>query len=173
MRKIATVLVLAFVASCSDGDLEIEAIDFDSVAVENCGTVAEDTQIFFKRNGTEALILTLQNGLLDDGTVGDTTITSQTSSIPSQSQLVYRIFNDDVPSNYFCDAFPPVSPTVIEEVEAEDGILTIETKSTADGTAFEHTLTLSEISLVNDQGERITDLSINEFGEITIAIPQN
>ena len=73
---------------------------------------------------------------------------------------------------YFCDDIPVVSPTVIDEVIAEDGLVIIETTvDPEDETVFVHTISLSGISFVTGNGERITNLAINEFGEVTTAIP--
>ncbi len=165
MRQILLILFMVLFAACSDGDLQIETIDFDEVAVQFCDSEATtDTQIFFKINGDEALILELQSGLLKneapDGVIS--------SAVPGKSQITYRIFSDDVTKSYFCSDIPPSSPLVIQEITATDGAVLITTvQSATDSTAYEHTIELSGISLVNDQGERITDLSINEFGTIT------
>lgn len=169
MKKFAFTWLVALLVSCSDGDLQIETIDFDSVAIDNCDNLTDDTQLLFKISDAEALILTLQSNVLKNGVLDGSTVTTE-STIPSQSNLIYRIFSDNVSSNYFCDDIPPVTPTVTEEVEAEDGLVTIETTVNTDSTAYNHTIRLSEITLVNDQGERITDLTINEFGEITTPI---
>ncbi len=164
-------LLLLLNSSCSDGDLQIETIDFDSVAVQSCGDpVASAANILFKINQDEALILDLQSGVLNNGVMqADTTVVTE-STVSGQSQIFYRIFSDNVTSNYFCDDFPPVTPTVIEEIVAEDGMVLINTTMSADSTSFIHVIELSGISLVSDSGERITDLTINEFGEVTTAI---
>lgn len=165
MKKLLFVTTTLLIFSCSDGDLEIETLDFDSVSIEQCGTASLETEIFFKRNSSEVLILNLQTGLLLNEVSAETIV----STIPGQSQLIYRIFDDNVSSNYFCDDFPPATPRVIEEIEAEDGQVLI-TTTTLDNTTFTHTIQLQGISLVNAQGERITDLSINEFGEVTTTV---
>ena len=171
MKNIFLFLVLAVVIGCDDGDLQIETLDFDSVDVDFCDDpVATTSNLLFKINGDEALILTLESGVLNNGEIG-TEIVRDTSLIPSQSQITYRIFSDNVSSSYFCDDFPPVSPTVIEEIEAEDGLVIVNTIMNADTTAYVHTIELSGISLVSDNGERITDQTINEFGEVTTPIP--
>ncbi|AKA34057.1 MAG: hypothetical protein CMH48_10855 [Muricauda sp.] len=169
MKKLVCALSFLLFAACSDGDLQIETIDFDSVAVDNCGDLNDEITTLFKINGDEALILTLQSGVLQKGIVGDTVVTT-VSTIPGQSKLVYRIFSENVSKNYFCDEIPPVSPVVTEEIDAEDGMVIIETTVNADSTAFDHAIKLSEITLVNDAGERITDLTINDFGEISTPI---
>ena len=171
MKKIFVALstiLLSF--SCSDGDLQIETIDFDDVSMQDCSEIdVTSTNVFFKINSTEALILELQSGALNNGNSTTDTVET-TSAIPGSSQLTYRIFSDNVSSTYFCDDIPPATPTVIEEIDAIDGSVIIKSIANADSTAFSHTIQLSGISLVNDAGERITDLTINDFGELTTTI---
>ena len=74
--------------------------------------------------------------------------------------------------DYFCDEIPVVEPTVIQEVVAQDGAVIIETmRSESDTTRFVHNISLSGISFVTSNGERITNLAINEFGEVTTPVP--
>ncbi|MFC4219656.1 hypothetical protein [Flagellimonas marina] len=163
-------LLAGILFSCSDGDLQIETIDFDSVAIQFCTAPQTSVKnIMFKINDDEALILELQSGVLNKGVVGETIITE--SSVPSQSQVTYRIFSDGVTKNYFCDAIPTTEPTVVDEIEAEDGTVIIQTVANEDNTEFVHTIQLSGISFVTDTDERITDLTISEFGEVSTAIP--
>ena len=92
----------------------------------------------------------------------------RTSNINSQSELIYRIFDGKVAKNYFCDAIPPISPKVIEEVSATNGVVTVTTVvSETDANIFEHTITLSGLTLMNSKGERITDLTTINFGTVT------
>lgn len=160
---------LGILFSCSDGDLQIENIDFDSVSVQFCTAPQTTTaNILFKINDDEALIMELQSGVLNHGVVGETVVTE--SAVPSQTKITYRIFSDKVSTAYFCDDIPPVTPTVVDEIEAEDGTVIIETTADADNTNFVHTISLSGITFVTSKGERITNLTINEFGEVTTAI---
>ncbi|MDC6384526.1 hypothetical protein D2V93_06035 [Flagellimonas taeanensis] len=173
MRKLfLSMLCAGMFFSCSDGDLQIETIDFDSVSLQYCTAPSTTTKnILFKINENEALILELQSGVLNRGVIGDTIVTE--STVPGQSQITYRIFSDDVSKNYFCDDIPAADPVVADEVEAEDGLVFIETIMDADSTNFVHTINLSGISFVTGNGERITNLNISEFGEVTTAIPTN
>ncbi|WP_437396796.1 hypothetical protein [Flagellimonas lutimaris] len=157
--------------SCSDGDLEIETIDFDSAPAQFCSSpVPTSTNLLFKINQSETLILELQSGVLNNGVVGETVITE--SSVPNQSQLTYRIFSDGVDKGYFCDNIPPVQPVVIQNVEAEDGQVIVETVvNPDDSTKFVHTISLGGISFVTESGQRITNLRINNFGEVTTNVP--
>ena len=149
---------------CNDGDLQIETVDFDSIdTVQNCDVVSVSTSnVLFKINGDEALIITLPSGLLKN----TVTTTDIESAVPGNSQVSYRIFSDNVSSAYFCDSPPPLTPTVMEEIEAQGGSVLVTTSST-DNTTFTHTIKLSGISFLNENGSRITDLQINEFGTVT------
>lgn len=164
------ILCLGYFVSCSDGDLQIETIDFDSVSAQSCDSpVTTSTTLLFKINDDESLILDLQSGVLNNGVVGETVTTE--SAISSQSTLTFRIFSDGITSSYFCDDIPPATPVVIEEIEAQEGMVIIETTADAGATNFVHTISLSGISFVNAAGERITNLTVDQFGEVTTAIP--
>lgn len=170
MRKLFfPILPLLLLISCSDGDLQIETIDFNDVLIQFCDDPQTGSRnILFKISSDEALILDLQNGVLNNGVVGETILTE--STVPGQSTLTYRIFTDDVTTNYFCDDIPPATPTVVQEIEAQDGSVIIETVANEGGTQFVHTISLSGISFVTDEGERITNLTIDEFGEVSTDI---
>ena len=164
MKKRLAFFGLLALTACSSGDLQIETIDFTTASVQYCGTLSTDTRVFFKLNKTDALIVQLASGLLrnenSDGVIE--------SNIPGGSQLTYRIFDGTVSSAYFCDAIPPSAPGVLEEVEAEAGVVRIETvQSTTDSTQFVHTISLQGVSFVNSKGERLTNLSVEDFGSVT------
>ena len=164
MKKLAVFILLLGMASCSKGDLQITNIDFETTALQYCGAATVETQLLFKINDREALILQLAPGLLrnenSDGLIE--------SVIPSASKLSYRIFNDGVSSNYFCDLVPPAKPLVLEDLQAEVGRVRIETVQNAENPlAFDHTISLQGVSFVNSKGERLTNLSVEEFGVLT------
>lgn len=167
MKRSFFLSLILIVLACNDGDLQIESIDFDSVSIETCeSTITTASTLFFKINGDEALILELQSGLLQNEVSQDTIV----STIPGQSSLIYRLFTGTVSNNYFCDAIPLTTPGVLEEIEASIGEVLISTSQNAsDSTVFEHSILLRNVTLINEQGERITDISINEFGTITTA----
>lgn len=169
MRKYLLIGLLGFMSACDDGDLQIEQVDFDSVSISTCGDVEEatDATFFFKIDQDEALILNLESGLLTNQTPE---AGSLTSVIPSASDLVYRLFSDDVSSDYFCSNIPPIEPTVIEENTATGGSLSIDThisSATKDVKNYGHTISITGLALTNAQGESITDTSTFEYGTYT------
>ncbi len=150
--------------SCDDGDVQIEGINFDSATVQSCDAlVTTATRIFFKINQDEALILNLPDNVLKN----EVSIDTIRSAVPAESKITYRIFSGTVAKNYFCDAIPPSTPIVVDEIEAENGEVRVVTKLNEDGVTFEHKITLNGISLVTESGTRITDLRINDFGTVT------
>ncbi|NND78778.1 MAG: hypothetical protein HKP42_03155 [Maribacter sp.] len=165
MKNLFILCAISLLVSCDDGDLQIETIDFNSVGISNCeATVTTSSTVFFKINNTEALILELQSDLLKNEVSPEVII----SSVPSQSKLTYRVFTENVASDYFCDAIPTTTPTVLEDIIAENGEVQI-TTTLAEGTTdtFEHKIELNEITFITSLNKRITDLRINEFGTIT------
>ena len=165
MKNLTVLCFLALFYACNDGDLQIETIDFDSVGINTCeSTVTTSSTVFFKLNSKESLILELQSGVLknksSEGVI--------TSLVPSQSKLTYRVFSDNVTSDYFCNDIPTTTPLVVEEIEAEDGEILITTTLTEGTTdTFEHKIELSGITFITSQDVRITDLQISEFGTLT------
>jgi len=167
MKNLLTFLLFLTLYSCDDGDLTIETIDFDDIDMDYCdATVTTNTTLFFKISGNEALILTMASGTLkNEASDGEVEY-----PISSTTTLTYRDFSDDVSSGYFCNQIPTTEPTVIEEIEAESGSVLITTLEIVDGEniSYEHTIRLSGITLINESnGQRITDLRINDFGSVT------
>ena len=167
MKKVFSLVFLSIFLSCDDGNLLIETVDFDSIEIiGSCEEVSATTaNVLFKINVDEALILALPAGMLKNEIITE----DIESAIPSASQLTYRIFTGDVSTNYFCDDLPPVSPTVSEEITAEDGSVLI-TTTTEDSITFEHSIRLINISFVTEDGSRITDLQVSEFGTVTTSL---
>lgn len=168
MKQLVFILFTGILMSCNDGDLQIESINFDDSTIQTCeSTITLSSTIFFKLNTEEALILELASGLLKNEVSQDTII----STLPGESSLIYRLFTGTVASDYFCDAIPPTTPTVLEEIEASVGEVLITTiQNPTDTLQFEHTIELRNITLINEQGERITNTSISNFGTITTSL---
>jgi len=170
MKKYFLLVVLFGLVSCDDGDLQIESIDFDDIAVQDCGSIDPTAANFlFKIDGEEALILELPSGVLDNGNSRTDTVETM-RSFPSESSLRYRLFSANVTSSYFCDDIPPITPTVSQEITAESGTVIIKSIANADSTAFTHVIQLSNTSFIDAGGARLTNLTVTNFGEISTAI---
>ncbi len=164
MRKAVAFALVLGLWGCSAGDLQLEVIDFESAAIENCGTLSTETTFFFKLNPAEALVLELGSGLL----VNEPSDGEIVSAIPGNSQLTYRIFSGNVGSDYFCESLPPATPSVLEDVLADNGEVRITTvQDPNDSTRFEHTIRLAGVSFVNAAGERLTNLTVEDYGTLS------
>tara|TARA_R110002050_G_scaffold267266_2_gene408897 strand:+ start:51815 stop:52321 length:507 start_codon:yes stop_codon:yes gene_type:complete len=166
MNKLFSIILCLLFFSCDDGDLQIETLDFDDVDVQTCDAInITEASILYKINDDEALILSLAANVLiqEVGTIEfDITATSAT-------KLIYRIFSDTATTSYFCAAVPPITPTVIDEIIASKGTIIITTTATGtvDTPTYSHKIEFLEITLETAQDQRITDLTINDFGTIT------
>ncbi|MUH36288.1 hypothetical protein D9O36_10590 [Zobellia amurskyensis] len=166
MKKTLFLGILTLLIACDDGDLQIEQVDFDSVSITTCGDLEDplETTFFFKLDGDEALLLELESGLLFDQTSEEGTLTS---SLGGSSDLVYRLFTDDVSQDYFCSTIPTLEPTVLNENTATGGDIAVNTKVTAvskDVKTYSHTILITGLALTNDQNESITDSSTMTYG---------
>ncbi len=163
MKKLLYLLSIIAIWACNDGDLDIETIDFESGEPQYCGTLlAEEASLLFKLNEQEALIVELPATALtneaSDGTLS--------FAVPGSAQVIYRIFNGAISNDYFCSDLPLTEPTVASEITAVGGTVFI-TTTTTDTLNYIHKIELSEISLVNAENSRITDLSIAQFGSVS------
>jgi len=166
MYKLFFIPIIILFFACDDGDLQIETLDFNTVDIQMCSTVAiTQNTILFKLNSDEALILNIApNTLKNEAGTIEIAITAT-----STSKLIYRLFSAAATKNYFCDAVPPVSPSVINEIIASKGnvIITTTVTGTVDAPTYEHQIILDDITFETDNNQRITDLTINDFGTIT------
>jgi hypothetical protein len=161
VRRGIFILLFTVLLGCSEGELQIETIDFDEVGMSFCGSASTQTELFFKLKDFDALILNLDNSLIRNETSTDTL----RSSIPGGSEVLYRLFDGTVSAAYFCDLVPPLTPVVVEEIPGQSGeVLVFTTRSTTDTTLFEHSIRLKNVSFVNEEGERLTNISVDDFG---------
>lgn len=171
MKKLILVLVLFGFMSCDDGDLTVEALDFDSSTISSC-TTSPGVELLFKINDVDALILEVPSTLLvNTVTEIDTPRTAELTA--ANANAFYRSFNTSVSSSYFCDAIPPSGINVSLEYEANSGtieVITVAVDSDEDGTAdsYEHTITLLNVVFNND-GESIIDENF-DYGTFTTSL---
>jgi len=172
MQKILVLAFLLMTLACDDGDLQIGILDFDSTSIQVCAdnpVEANMTNVLFKLNDTEALILGLPaEAILNEVSENQIEIGISASG---PAEITYRTFSGKVTNDYFCSKIPLIDPVVLEEIIGEGGEVYINTAISADSTKYEHTITLNNVSLVTSDNNRITNLSINNFGTVTTPVP--
>lgn len=162
--RILHLLGLIFTTACSDGDINIASIDFGDLSLQSCSRNIE-TSLFFKINDTESIALELPSGLLQNS-ISENTIEQ---SLNGPAFLTYRIFQESIAADYYCSSLPTISPNVIRNAEATSGTVLIDSSLSEDGNSFEHHIQLSGVTFIDDQGKRITDLNISDFGVFVTA----
>ncbi|TFG73652.1 MAG: hypothetical protein E4H26_09535, partial [Flavobacteriales bacterium] len=92
MKHILYLVLPLLLFSCNDGELQIEALDFDASTIDFCVTSSEDklaNTFFFKIQGDEALLLTMGTGQFKNATSLDGSITSNLTAA-ANPKLIYR-----------------------------------------------------------------------------------
>lgn len=110
-----------------DGETELsycdDALDFDennsdeTLILYNINNESYETiALTFTRNGFNGTFLRIldENGsLVEDSTV--------TVNLSNTNRIIYRTYNNEVPSDYFCQSIPPSSPQVSQEYISANG----------------------------------------------------
>ena len=169
MNKILFFIVCIFLLGCDDGNLQIETIDFDDIDAASCDNIidAGENKVLFKIKTSEALILEILAGELENLNSGETAKSSTITQATTTSSLTYRFFNETISDTYFCADVPPSGITVQDEVLAEKGTLNIISKAasiSATVKTYEHDIKIIDLTMVNDQGQRITDETGIDYG---------
>lgn len=156
MKKLITLFIAFTLFSCNDGDFDVPSFEF-SETVNSCG---ETILYRLSSDKTEVILLTLSSTQLG------TTAGEKTYSLSSSLQVIYRIFDDAIDSNYFCQEIPPASPLVLKELEAESGTIIINTTEVFENeivTGYKYEISISELLFLDDN-ERIF-FETFDFGE--------
>lgn len=124
MKKLLVLLVLiVLLSNCDDGNLTVDAINFDDVATSSCG------EIIYKLNDSEALFIKIpesKNAFINDDTTFDS---PRKITIDSDVSMKYRFYNGTVSADNICLIAGPITPVATSEWIATSG--TIEVTTTA------------------------------------------
>jgi len=161
MKKLITLFIALSFFSCNDGDFDVPAFEFTS-PVNSCG---EYILYITNSNSTEVLALTLSTTQINSE------IGVVSHAISSIVEANYRIFEEGIGTDYFCQSIPPSKPKVLKELNAESGFINITTSEVlTDGelTGYTYTINITEL-LFNDNNERIFFESL-DFGVFDVIL---
>lgn len=159
-------LTMGFLA-CDDGDFEQLQFDFETT-VQTCGEI-----VLYRTSSekTEALVVVLSK----------TDITQEVGvkTIPiTDTNVIYRIFNEALGADYFCASVPPTTPIVVKEWKAVAGVnnkITIDTTEIIKEideidtvVGYEHILTFTNLILENEGDQEKYETYL--FGSFTTLI---
>lgn len=170
MKKIfCLIAVLMLVSACDDGDMDYKTFDFSnqpnpSPCAQNTDSEAT-TEIYFKINGTEGLILELPKGTLINSPTEENA--PREIVLEGSKKLTYQNYVSAPTSLCTVAQIPAVNETWTGEGTLL--VTTLATKKTIDGvekiTGYVHTITVEDVSFKHD-GQTITVVN-SVFGDIT------
>ncbi|WP_129366605.1 hypothetical protein [Lutibacter sp. HS1-25] len=146
MKKILTLFIAISFISCNDGDFDIPNFQFNNT-IYSC-----DNYVLYVTNNskTETLVITLTNNELgtDIGTVS--------YPVNSSRKAVYRLFKSAIDNNYFCQTIPPITPSVISELDAISATINITTSEVKDKdnvlTGYSYDISFSDLLFKDSDG---------------------
>ncbi len=157
MKKLISLIILTTFISCNDGDFDVPAFEF-SETVSNCG---EYLLYVTNASKTETLILNFTNKQIS-GTEGE-----KSFEISSSLPVTYRIFEEAIGADYFCQEIPPATPKVVKELTAESGTINITTHLKEGKTdVYEYDISFTNLLFFDKNDERIFFETLN-FGTFT------
>jgi hypothetical protein len=147
MKKIITLFIALSFLSCNDGDFDVPGFEFTDEVYGCWNYILYVTS----SNKTETMVMTLI-----DEEIG-TEIGEKSYPISPSLEVVYRIFNEGIGTDYFCQAIPPTSPKVIKELDAASGFVNIITSEIFENNVlvgYSYEITILDL-LFMDNNERI------------------
>ncbi len=162
MRICTFFLFVLLMSSCDDGDFPELSFDFQD-SVSNC----ESTLFYITTSSrSEAYIIQLLEGDLPKE-AGE-----KSFGISGQRAVTYRVFNDAIGTDYFCNDLPPTSPLTTEEWLATGGSILIVTEEIVndqgDITSYRYTITI-ENTVLSFRDKKITQ-EVFQFGTFEMAV---
>lgn len=151
MKKIVCLFIIIFlIQSCNDGDFDIPSFNFDGKTINNCG----DELVLYKLNESEALIL--ETGISNTSNVFFTTA-RENQEYNLSDQIIYRIFNNNIDTDYFCQDIPPSTPIVNKEWNGSGTLIVTNTiTDIGDGTSnYVTNFTINNLSLTSSNDNAI------------------
>lgn len=158
MKKFLFFILSITLLSCSDGDFDIPAFDFE----DNVSICGEYTLYRTNSDDTEAIALTMTTS---DFT---TTVGEEEFSVATSRAITYRVFDDGIGNNYFCQDIPPITPNVLKELTATNGTIIVTTiLGIDDDPDAGYTYTITVKDLVFSDGDSQIVFETFNFGQIT------
>ena len=118
-RLLFGIFSLALLSACDDGEIIVTNFDFEDSTLKFCD--GPDRNVVYATNNNdvfESISLEFKDNQLkvdEDGNLIPPEEDQISFPLTGNNRIVYRIYNAEVPNDYFCNVVPPSSPKVIEE----------------------------------------------------------
>ncbi|MCM4158003.1 hypothetical protein [Gramella sp. AN32] len=140
-RFLAAFFAITFMLSCDDGEITVTNFDFEDSTFKFCqGTNKNVIYAVNSDETNESISLEFSNvsGITIDEDGNFTLADGQESvsfALTGNNRIVYRIYEDALPANYFCQVVPPSNVTIVEEWLSGTGAVVTITSNFTDETA--------------------------------------
>lgn len=118
-RLLLGIFILALLSSCDDGEIIVTSFDFEDSTLKFCSGTNKNVIYATNNNDVfESISLEFSNNQLEvdeDGNLIPPEEDQVSFPLSGNNRVVYRIYDSEVPNDYFCNVVPPSSPDVIEE----------------------------------------------------------
>lgn len=124
------VVALLFFTSCDDGDIIVTTLAFEDEELDLCES--EEVKVLYRVSNDdvfETISLKVVASLLSrqEGLISTDSVATRTFPLDNNNEVIYRTYNGEVPSDYFCREIPPSDPEVLEEFKSVGGTVVITT----------------------------------------------
>ncbi|MDX1542490.1 MAG: hypothetical protein R3214_00980 [Christiangramia sp.] len=131
-RLLLGTLLIVLLGACDDGEIIVTSFDFEDSTLKFCSGPNKNVIYAINNNDVfESISLEFSNNQLDvdeDGNLIPPEEEQISFPLSGNNRVVYRIYNSEVPNDYFCNVVPPSSPDVVEEwVSGTGGTVVINT----------------------------------------------
>lgn len=107
MKKIVILLsIFSLLFSCDDGDFDVPGFNFDDQVIQNCGDL-----VLFKINESESLVFRINESNVNNAFFNQELI----DRVFDLNNISYRIYSDNITSDFFCNDIPPSTPILSNE----------------------------------------------------------
>lgn len=149
--------------SCGDGEIKVSNFNFDDSKLETCEN--NDKRVFYKRNNASPESIALVVPALED-----LFLESQTYEfrLNTEDRFTYRLHDDVITSNYYCQAIPPLEPATKQEYTSESGIAVLNIEVINSNIEEGKDLNSYPYTLTTHVSVYLKDISLNNGNETII-----
>ncbi len=118
-RLFLGIFLLLFFNSCDDGEIIVTNFDFEDSTLKTCqGSNKNVIYAINSQDVNESISLEFSSSILEfteNGKILPPGESPYSFELTGNNRVVYRLYNGDVPNDYFCNVVPPSEPVVVEE----------------------------------------------------------
>ena len=122
--------------------------DFDFPS-ETTISKCDNTNVLYKRNLNESLLLDLTTEVYEDLFPNQETDTPRTQQVdPNDNRVIFDVYTGNITDNVICGSVPPVTPTILERWNAT-GTISVTTNYNETTMQYEHSVKLIDVEFTN------------------------